>query len=688
MSKIQKILSAFGRRQDLIMMVIVIICTAMMSFPMPDFLLDLVLAITMAMSTAIFITSFYVKTPAELTTFPSFLLVSTIMRLGASVASTRMLLLTGEAGEIIKVFGEFVVGGNLIVGIVVFLIIMMVNFLVITKGSERVAEVAARFTLDAMPGKQMSIDAELKSGDIDKAEAQRRREILQIESQFYGSMDGAMKFVKGDTVASIVILIINILGGLAVGPLYMGLTIGESLHKFTIMSIGDAMVGQIPGTMISVATGIVITRIAHNKMVDLGTDIIADTFKNENTNIILGVMMLITGMIPGFPWYWFVLLALLFFSFGFKEHIAKFYHIKILKEDKYIPPDPAMEALLDERIPNGASVIEVFFSEEISNKFDNKSLLKEIKRKRKELIEKFGIQIPPIASVKTKKNMREYFFTMHIDGVPVAEAEVNTDMLLVKSEHEILQLADIPHEIASQALGVGKNFMVASEYESRVKEIGAEYFTPQESIIHKVGECLQNNLSVFMSMQEVQDWINDASRTFPDLVNEVRQAIQPQKMTEVFKRLLADQVSLASRRPLLEAITNWAGREEDPAMLAELIRVTIRRQICFGCANESKIIVAAIFDPSVEEVIRQSVRRTNLGDFLALEPAMAERVMTHLKAILKEPRFMSPMPVILCSIDIRRFVRSYIIKQGIDIAVLSHQDIAEDFTVQVIYAIK
>lgn len=685
---IVNILNAFSRRQDLIMMTIVIVSTAMMSFPMPDFLLDLVLAITMAMSMAIFITSFYVKSPAELTTFPSFLLVTTLMRLGATVASTKMLLLTGEAGEIIKVFGEFIVGGNLVVGVVVFLVIMMVNFMVVNKGAERVAEVSARFTLDAMPGKQMSIDAELKGGDIDKTEAQRRREILQIESQFYGSMDGAMKFVKGDSIASLVILIINILGGLVVGPMYMNLTIGESLEKFTIMSIGDAMVGQIPGTLIAVATGIVITRISHSKMNDLGTDIIGDIIQNENTNLLLGLMMIAAGMTPGFPKHWFFSLAFLFLCFAFKNKIAEFYHLKILKKDRYIPPDPKLEALMTEKIPTGSSVIDIYFSEELSKKFPMTHMLKEMKKKRKELVDKFGIQIPPISSVQTQKNMREYFFTISIDGIPVAEAEVNSDMLLVKSEHDVLQLADIPHEIASQSLGPGKNFMVPLEYEDKIKEIGVEYYTPVDTIIYKVGECLQNNLSVFMSMQEVQEWINDAARNFPDLVNEVRQAIQPQKMTEVFKRLLTDQISLAARRPLLEAITNWAGREEDPAMLAELIRVTIRRQICFSVANESKVIIAAIFDPSVEEVIRQSVRRTNLGDFLALEPAMAERVMGHLKSIIKEPRFMSPMPVILCSIDIRRFVRSYLIKQGVDIPVLSHQDIAEDFTVQVIYAIK
>ena len=688
MKILQKIVNGFGSRQDLIMMVIVLVCTGMMSFPMPFFLLDLVLAVTVAMAAAIFVTAFYVKTPAELTTFPSFLLISTIMRLGATVASTRMLLLTGEAGQIIKVFGEFIIGGNLVVGIVVFLIILMVNFLVITKGSERVAEVTARFTLDAMPGKQMSIDAELKSGDIDKAEAQRRREILQIENQFYGSMDGAMKFVKGDAIASIVILIVNIIGGMVVGPMYMGLTMGESLEKFTIMSIGDAMVGQIPATLISIAAGIVITRISHNNMTDLGADVIADTFKNENTNIILGVMMVVTCFIPGFPWHWFLLLAIMFFAFGYKEQVAKFYHTKILKKDKYVPIDAATEKIINEKIPTGSSVIEIFFSEKLSDKFSSDALLGDIKKKRKELVDHFGISIPPVAAIKTKKNMREYFFTINIDGIPMAESEITAEMLLVKSETDVLQLAEIPHEIASQALGAGKNFMVPLEFEDKVKEIGVEYYTPQEAIIYKVGECLQNNLSNFMSMQEVQDWVNDASKMFPDLVNEVRQVLQPQKMTEVFKRLLTDQVSLSSRRPLLEAITNWGGKEEDPAMLAELIRVTLRRQICFSVANESKVIVAAIFDPSVEEVIRQSVRRTNLGDFLALEPAMAERVMDHLKKIQKEPRFMSPSPVILCSIDIRRFVRSYIIKQGIDIPVLSHQDVAEDFTVQVIYAIK
>ncbi len=683
-----KFLNLLSRRQDLIMMVLILISAAMMSFPMPDFLLDFILAVTIAMSMAIFITSFYVKTPAELTTFPSFLLVSTLMRLGASVASTRMLLLTGEAGEIIKVFGNFVVGGNLFVGIVVFLIILVVNFMVITKGSERVAEVAARFTLDAMPGKQMSIDAELKSGDIDKIEAQRRREILAIESQFYGSMDGSMKFVKGDSIASILILFINIVGGMVVGPLYMNLTMSESLEKFTIMSVGDAMVGQIPGTLISIAAGIVITRISHTKMVDLGADIITDTFKNENTNIILGISMLMAAFIPGFPWIWFVLLSLLFFSFGFKSQITAIYHIKFLGEKNFKPIDKEAEALLNEKIPNGASKIEVYFSEELSNTLDHNYILKEVKRKRNELIQTFGISIPPIAGLKVRSNMRRYFFTMNIDGIPVAEAEVNTNMLIVRSEHDVLQLAGVPHEITAPAFGKSKNFYVPLEYEKQIQEIGVVYFTPENALLEQISICMRSNLAQFMSMQEVQEWTNDASRNFPDLINEVRQVIQPQKLTEVFKRLLTDQISLAARRPLLEAIVNWAGREEDPAMLAELIRVSIRRQICFSCSDQSKIIIAAIFDPSIEEVIRQSVRRTNLGDFLALEPAMADKVMEHIQNIAREPRFMAPVPVILCSIDIRRFVRSYLLKLGVDIPVLSHQDIAEDFTVQVIYAIK
>ncbi|MFT6084627.1 MAG: type III secretion protein V [Alphaproteobacteria bacterium] len=683
-----RFLNSLSQRKDLIMMVIVLISTAMMSFPMPDFLLDLVLAVTIALSMAIFVTSFYVKTPAELTTFPSFLLVSALMRLGATVASTRMLLLTGEAGQIIQVFGEFVIGGNLFVGIVVFLIILIVNFMVITKGSERVAEVSARFTLDAMPGKQMSIDAELKSGDIDKTEAQNRREILQIESQFYGSMDGAMKFVKGDAIASIIILIVNILGGMVVGPLYMDMTIGESLETFTIMSIGDAMVGQIPSTLVSIAAGIVITRISHNKMVDLGADIITDTFKNNNTNIILGVLMLMTAFIPGFPWIWFLLLALLFFSFGFKTQITQIYNVHVLGNKNFKPLDKEAEALLEERIPNGASTIEVFFSEELAETFDHKYILKEIKRKRNELIDIFGISIPPVSGIGTKDNMRKYFFTMNIDGIPVAEAEIDTSKLIVKSDHDVLQLADVPHEITAPAFGAGQNFHVPIEHEDKIKEIGVVYYTPENALLEQVAICMRSNLAHFMSMQEVQEWTNDAARNFPDLINEVRQVIQPQKMTEVFKRLLTDQISLSARRPLLEAIANWAGREEDPAMLAELIRVSIRRQICFTCADQSKIIIAAIFDPSVEEVVRQSVRRTNLGDFLALEPAMADRVMDHIKNIVREPRFMSPMPVILCSIDIRRFVRSYLLKFGIDIPVLSHQDIAEDFTVQVIYAIK
>jgi type III secretion protein V len=688
MDKFTKLLIIISKRQDLFMIFIVLVAVGMMILPIPELLLDTVIAINITTSIAILVTAFYLKSAAHLTTFPSILLVTTLMRLSASVASTRLILLYGDAGHIITAFGNFVVGGNLVVGLVVFLILTIVNFLVITKGSERVAEVSARFTLDAMPGKQMSIDAELKSGDIDKTEAHRRREELATESQFFGAMDGAMKFVKGDAIAGIIILMVNIIGGILVGTMMMGLPAGEALEKFTVLSVGDGLVAQIPSILISIASGLVITRISNSKSRDIGADIMREILQNNNTNRILATVLLGMAIVPGFPSGIFLTMSIMLWLLSFKPQLHEFFHKKIMKVEEYQPPVSKEDDVLEEKIAPGEAKIDVTFNYKLAKTINSDALIRELRIRRKALIKEYGINIPNIAGVSNSRTLRDNFFTVNLDGVPVSEGELNPEKLMVRAEHEILDVAQIPCEMAPPTLGPVRHYFVASEYKEKLNEIGVKFYTSIDTLIEKVIEAIRNNLSSFMSLQEVQEWINEAGRAFPDLVNEIRQVIQPQKMTEVFKRLLADHISLASRRPLLEAITNWASKEEDPAMLAELIRVSLRRQICFACANQSKVIVAAIFDPSVEEVIRQSVRRTNLGDFLALEQPMSEKILGHIKQINREPRFMSPLPVILCSIDIRRFVRGFLIKHGIDIPILSHQDIAEDFTVQVIYAIK
>ncbi len=682
---LKRFLVAASQRQDLLVVGIVLMAISMMLLPVPPLLLDMIIGINMSASVAIMVTTFYLKSPTQIATFPALLLVTAMMRLSCSVAATRLVLLEGHAGDIITAFGNFVVGGNLVVGLVVFLILTVVNFMVITKGSERVAEVSARFTLDAMPGKQMSIDAELKSGDIDKAEAAIRRENLQTESQFFGSMDGAMKFVKGDAIASIIIVTINLIGGITIGVVSNSLTFSAAAAKYSVLSIGDGLVAQIPSLLISVASGIIITRIATSRSKSLGQDIIRDITSDQRTSSVVAVVLFGLGCVPGFPTsvFWFLSIVFVFCAAG--GAIKEFFYTKILK--RAIDHEAVnLAAEPEEKIRPGEAQLRIVIDEKLMANLNTVPLLKRIRKRKNELCREYGILLPPLGEMRSVR-LRPNFFLLELDGIPVAEGELRGDCMLVKAEHGMLDLAGIEYVLAPPMFGMEKRFWVNKEFEPKLRAAGIGFMSAEDTLLHAISECIRRNLGTFFGLQEAQEWMNDAARVFPDMVNEARQILTPQKCLDVFKRLLGDNVSLAGKRPVIEALISWGGREEDSAMLSELVRVTLRRRICFNCADENKTMVAAVFEQPVEEMIRKAVRRTNMGDFLALEEKDSKRLLQNIRRMGTEPRFMAPAPIILCAIDLRRFVRSFLVKQGLDFPVLSHQDIAEDFTVQVIYAI-
>jgi type III secretion protein V len=383
-----------------------------------------------------------------------------------------------------------------------------------------------------------------------------------------------------------------------------------------------------------------------------------------------------------------VTLGSIFGAIGFQAPLLTFYNQRILKKEDYVAPSLITDKEAeDDKAPVGSTQIAIFIDENLLKSLNNDVLLRQLRAKKNEFIKHYGIKLPPIGKMHSAK-LKENFFIIELDGIPVAEGELKPGSVLVRCDHTLLDVSNIPYELAPPMGNIEKQFWVAEADSSKLDGAGLKYLTLNETIIDVVSECFRRNLGAFLGLQEVQDWLTDAGRTYPDMVNEIRQMIQPQKLMDVFKRLLGDGISLAGRRPLLEALLNWAAREEDPAMLAELIRVTLRRRICFTYANENKVMVAAIFDPSLEDIVRKSIRRTNMGDFLALDDPTTQGLLAHIKQLNSEPRFMSPTPIILCSIDLRRFVRGFLIKHGIDLPVLSHQDIAEDFTVQVIYAIK
>ena len=417
----------------------------------------------------------------------------------------------------------------------------------------------------------------------------------------------------------------------------------------------------------------------------MGQDIIREVTGDKRTMTVVATVLFGLGLVPGFPTTVFWVLALVFLSTGYGTEAKDWFCLKVLK----IPlnRDRALLAEPEEKIRPGEAQLRIVCDHRLIEALNLPLLLKRLRKRKTEMCRDYGVQLPPIGDFRSMR-LRENFFMVELDGIPVAEGEIRPDCLLVRADHTMLDLAGVPYELAPPMIGLDRRFWVNQEHKATLDAAGIGYMNPEDTLLHAVSECMRRNMGAFFGLQEAQEWLNDAARTFPDMVNEVRQVLTPQKALDVFKRLLNDNVSLAGKRPVIEALLSWAGKEEDSAMLSELVRVTLRRRICFQCADENKTMVAAVFDPAIEEIIRKGVRRTNMGDFLALEEKDSKMLLGHLRKIISEPRFMAPTPVILCAIDIRRFVRSFLLKQGIDLPVLSHQDVAEDFTVQVVYAVK
>jgi type III secretion protein V len=587
---------------DAMLALLVVAVLAMMIVPLPTWLLDVLIASNLSVSIAILLVVVYAPDALSIASFPSVLLLTTLFRLGLNVSSTRLILLQADAGRVIHAFGSFVVSGNYVVGAVVFLILTIIQYVVIARGAERIAEVGARFVLDAMPGKQMAIEAELRAGSIDAATAKKERRAIARESQFFGAMDGAMKFVKGDVIASILIVAINLIGGLAIGMAQHGLTLDVSLHRYGLLTIGDGLVTQIPALVLSIGAGLLVTRTASEEGAhSLGADLALQLLRTPRALGVAGAFVILLALVPGLPTLPFLLLGILLLG-GARLRAAALKQSQIQdgsskSADAFVPVVAPWSIELSSAI-----------AKSLGELGPNHALFAKLDRLREDIFSDLGAPLP--------------------------RAEVRVRGSLADSEI-VLSLQEVPARI----------------FTLDAKDLA----DPADAIAHAVEPLLRARAADFIGLGETQDLLDELDRVAPATVrNVVPKPISLVTLADVLRRLVDEQVSIRDLRAVLEALASSS--KHDPADLVETVRAKLRRPMTYALTRGARELDAWLLEPTVEETIRRGVIRSDSGSILSLAPAAARDIKGAFSEAIshREP---GAMRVVVAPADIRRHVR-------------------------------
>ncbi len=671
------------RYNDLVLAALVVAIIALIILPLPIFLVDGLIAVNMGIAVSLLMISMYISSPLSLSTFPNLLLFTTLFRLALNITTTRLILLQADAGKIIETFGNFVVAGNFIVGGVVFLIITIVQFLVIAKGSERVAEVAARFTLDAMPGKQMSIDADLRAGGIDMAEAKRRREAVEKESQLYGAMDGAMKFVKGDAVAGLIVTVVNILGGMLVGTLQKGMPIGKAVQTYSVLTIGDGLISQIPALFISITAGIIVTRVSTEDSPHLGGEIGSQVLSQPKALLVGGGILLGFALIPGFPKIQFILLGLLIGGIGYVFLSLSKKSAKdggpdlkeMTRADGGKPPDEDKEEF-SITVP---LLIDVAATARESIQDDR--LNDELIKIRKALYLDLGVPFPGI-HLRFNENMEDKTYVVKIREIPVAQGQFELQKLLAMETVENLDLFGIPYSGEAQFLPDLPTLWVDQALQNKMTDAGIHFMETYRVLTYHLSFILKKYADEFIGLQETRYLLDKMNSQYPELVKEVLRILPIQKIAEVFQRLVQEGISIRDLRTILQYLIEWGQKEKDVILLSEYVRTALKRYISHKYSHGQNILAAILLDAEVEENFRKAIRQTSAGSFLALDPDTSKKFVEQVKNeagdIGRHPR----KPVLLTSMDIRRYVKKLLELEIGELPVLSFQELTQEITIQ------
>lgn len=667
-------------RPELALVVLMAVVVAMLIIPLPTLVVDLLIALNMAVAIVIFLSSFYVERILSFSTFPSVLLFTTLMRLALSVSTSRLILVDADAGHIINAFGEFVVADNLVVGAVIFAIITLVQFIVITKGSERIGEVVARFSLDGMPGKQMSIDADLRAEAITSEEAQRRRRDVERESQLYGSYDGAMKFVKGDAIAGIVIVFVNLFGGIAVGMLQHGMPFGEALNTFTLLTIGDGLVAQIPALLICISAGFIVTRVSGEDN-NLGASILGELF---NSNVVLAIgaiLVLLMGFLPGFPLPVFAglavgLAALLFWRMRRGTTAAAGGEGSAGAAGtagaagKAEAKGDAAGTLTSETLPLILLLPGPLHDAASTGKWEE--------RLRNDAFLNTGMQLAAFV-LRPHEPTQDHQVKVLINEIPAATGQVVGGHVRVLGRQDELDALNmgltVPHDGS-----VARWVPAASQAD--VQAMGCDVSTDYEELRRLVHGAVMRNVAELFGIQEAKHMLDALEKRFPELVKEAYRHMPIQRVAEVLQRLLREDVSIRNMKVVLETLAQWGQREKDVILLVEHVRSAMARYISARFARDGRI-PAILVSSQVEDQIRGGIRQSQGAAYLNLEPVESNELMDRFALHVGEVSAYRPDVVLMVAPDIRRFVKRFIENKLPATPVLSFAEISDAVTLDV-----
>lgn len=680
-----KFLHQIRNHPELFILVLIVVIISMLVIPLPTYLVDFLIGLNMVLSILVFLASFYVDRILNFSTFPSVLLITTLFRLALSVSTSRLILNDADAGEIISTFGEFVIGDSLVVGFVIFAIVTIVQFMVITKGAERVAEVAARFSLDGMPGKQMSIDADLRAGSIDADAAKERRSIVERESQLYGSFDGAMKFIKGDAIAGIIVIFINFIGGISVGVSQHGMDMSTALSTYTMLTIGDGLVAQIPALLIAIGAGFIVTRV-NGESDNMGRTIVGQLFNNSTVLLIGAVIALGIGSLPGFPLAVFFILALSLTAMFYYQHLKT---RKTSSTDGLAPvssfdpdaqPDESgsslgmlvdLDSIASETVP-----LIILLNDTDLQLFEKEKLAQ---RYRSQFFIDYGINLPEF-TLKSSVNIEANTVTLLINEIKAEQFQtIFNHYHVVNSSPEIGQMG-IPHVMID-------NLVWVDEHQRKtLTQLGYQLRNSIDEVYHTLAAILIRHVNEYFGVQETKNMLDKLEAKYPDLMKEVMRHATVQRISEVLQRLLGEKISVRNMKLIMEAIALWAPREKDVISLVEHIRGAMSRYIChkFSHSNSLQVIMLS---GEFEERIRAGIRNTSAGTFLNLDPAVSDELMDKFALAMDGVTISCRDLVVLTSVDIRRFLKRFIESRFKDLEVMSFGEISDSVSLNVIKTI-
>ena len=669
------------KKNDLFIGIYLLAAVLFFIISIPSWLLDILLAINILVAMVVLFNSLFAKEVLDMASFPTMLLFTTIFRISLNVSSTKLILKNGDAGKVVDTFGKFVGGGNLVIGIIIFIILIIVQFIVINKGSERVAEVTARFTLDAMAGKQMAIDSDLNTGAITDKEAAERRKKLQQENSFFGSMDGATKYVKGDATAGLIITGINLVGGIVMGMVYGGLSINDALSKYTILTIGDGLSSQIPSLLISLATGILVTKASSDG--ELGDEIVGQLFSMDRVLIMVGAALSVLGILTPLPWYIFVPLgaALIFYGrkLGTKAGEAK------IEESAEQEENEAQEIRKPENVVSLLNVdpIELEFGYGIIPLADvnqGGDLLDRVVMIRRQIALELGAVVP-IIRLRDNIQLNPNQYVIKIKGIQVSEGEILFDHYMAMNpgyvEEEITGIPTFEPSFHLPAI------WITESQRERAESLGYTVVDPPSIIATHLMEIIRSHLDELLTRQDVHNLIENVKEANETLVSElVPKLLNVGEIQKVLQNLLAEGISIRDLVTIFETLADYAPTTHDTDVLTEYVRQSLKRAISNQYFNNNETTSVVTLDPNVEQVIMDSVKQTEQGAYLALDPDYTNRLMTSLREETDKLEELGRTPIIITSPIVRMYLKKLTQEQFRNLHVLSYNEIDSDVELQ------